>query len=574
MKTAALYSSLIRFWRMLKPDRSEVWQLYFYSMFNGLIALTLPIGIQAIFNYIQAGRVSVSWVVLIVFVLGGVLLSGFLQIVQLYMSERLQQKIFTRAALEFAYRIPRIRLSAIEQKHAPELVNRFFEVTSIQKGITKTLIEFPASLLQIFFSLVLLAFFHPVFIPVGFSVLFLILIILRVHAPVGLDTSLKESSAKFEMVHWLEETARTMQTFKMAGNTNLPMRKTDAILLKYLESRQNHFKILIRQFSSLVGFKTLIAGTLLIAGGLLVFKNQIGLGQFLAAEIVILMIMTSVEKLILSTETIYDVLTGLEKIGSFTDLELEDHENGLILPVTGNGMEVKAMGLSFTYIAGEKPVLKALSFAVESGQKICIAGSTGSGKNTLLKVLAGHYESFDGTLIYNGLPIHSLNLSSLRDQTGDLFSPGLVFSGSIEENLAMGKPGISIHEIMASARISGFHNIVESLPLGYATKIGPGGHRLSQSETMLLRFTRCLIHKPTLILVRESFDVLGEEVRKNLFQLLMGPENKATAIIVSNDVKVAAMSDCVWLLQDGQLLASGRYEEIMNLPVSKEIFHA
>ena len=208
-------SPLERFVRLLKPDSKEIRNVYVYSIFIGLINLSLPLGIQAIINLIQGGQISTSWIVLLVFVVGSVAIAGILQIFQMRITENLQQKIFTRAAFEFAYRIPRVRLEALYKHYAPELMNRFFDTMSVQKGLPKILIDFSAASLQVIFGLILLSFYHPFFIIFSLILILLVYAIFWLTARRGLETSLLESKYKYKMAHWLEEMARTSTTFKL-----------------------------------------------------------------------------------------------------------------------------------------------------------------------------------------------------------------------------------------------------------------------------------------------------------------------------------------------------------------------
>ena len=120
------YSPVQRFWLLLKPDQKEIKNVYVYAFFYGLVNLSLPLGIQSIINIIQGGQISTSWIVLVAFVILGVAITGVLQVNQLKITENLQQKIFTRAAFEFAYRIPKVKMEALYRHYAPELMNRFF----------------------------------------------------------------------------------------------------------------------------------------------------------------------------------------------------------------------------------------------------------------------------------------------------------------------------------------------------------------------------------------------------------------------------------------------------------------
>jgi len=129
----------VRFFRLLAPYNKAIAHLYIFAILSGIIALSLPLGFQAIINLIQGGEISASWILLIFIVLLGYTFNGLLQIYQLKITENLQKDIFTKSAFEFTFRIPRIKMSALHNQYAPELMNRFFDTISIQKGISKVI---------------------------------------------------------------------------------------------------------------------------------------------------------------------------------------------------------------------------------------------------------------------------------------------------------------------------------------------------------------------------------------------------------------------------------------------------
>ena len=427
METTKL-SPIKRFWLLLKPDKLEIRNIYIYAIIIGLLNLVLPIGIQSIINLIQGGAVNTSWVILIILVATAIALSGILQINQLRITENLQQKIFTRAAFEFTYRIPKIRLEQLFKQYAPELMNRFFDVVSIQKGITKILIDFSSASIQVLFGLILLSLYHPFFIVFSLLLVLIIVIIFWMTIRSGLKTSLEESKHKYLLAHWLEELARSNTTFKLAGNTNLPLNRTNELAGDYNKAREGHFKILRWQYSLMVVFKVLVAVGLLLIGGLLVIDQQMNIGQFVAAEIVILLIVNSVEKVILSFETIYDVLTSLEKLGQVTDLELEKN-NGIIMAETDKGIELE-LTISYHYPQEERLVINDLSLAIKSNERVLITGKNDSGKSTLLYLVSGLLSPSKGSISIDGIPSHNYEYDHLRSQITDLaLEPGECVGG-------------------------------------------------------------------------------------------------------------------------------------------------
>ena len=326
-----------RILRVIKLETNEISSVYFYAILSGLIQLSLPLGIQSIISFVLGGSMSTSLVILIFLVVLGVFFSGMLQVNQMRLIEKVQQKIFVRYAFEFTERIPRLSLSAIDGKYLPEVVNRFFDTVNLQKGMAKLLLEIPTAAIQLVFGLLLLSMYHPVFIFFGISLLILVYMILRVTGARGMETSLRASDYKFAVAGWLEEMARVLKSFKYSRNTNLNIEKADTLVSGYLESRTGHFRVLLFQYWTLIILKIVITAVMLIVGSLLLVDQQLNIGQFIAAEIVILMVIASVEKLITNLDIVYDVLTAVEKLGKVTDLPLSPAAIVALLDGSGAG---------------------------------------------------------------------------------------------------------------------------------------------------------------------------------------------------------------------------------------------
>jgi ABC-type bacteriocin/lantibiotic exporter with double-glycine peptidase domain len=558
-------SPLQRFWRLLQIDKKEIGHVYIFALFNGLITLSLPLGIQAIIGLIQGGEVSVSWVMLVLFVISGIAITGFLQMMQLKITENLQRKIFTRASFEFAFRIPRIKHEALHKYYPPELVNRFFDTVSVQKGLSKILMDFSVAILQVFFGLLLLSFYHPLFILFGLILLLLIYFIFRFTAKRGLKASIEESKHKYEVAHWLEELARTMDTFRMAGKTELPLTRTNTNVDKYLDSRQKHFSILFQQYGFLVLFKVIVAAGLLIAGGLLVFKQQMNIGQFVAAEIVILMVITSVEKLILNIDTIYDVLTSLEKLGQVTDLPLEEMEGENLEELCKeNKLKVELEDISYTYPDTEKPAVDKLSLQINQGDKIFITGENGSGKTTLLQLIARIYQPQKGTISFNDIPSIDIQNESIRTVIGSYLSQDVLFNGSLAENISMGKASISRENIFWAVEKVGLNTFIKSQAKGYDTHLFPEGKRLPRSVVQKILLARSIADRPLLLMIKDMLDAIPYAERKQIMTFLTSKEAPWTLLIASQDKQWAEYCDETIILHQGQILQKGSYREIKN----------
>jgi ABC-type bacteriocin/lantibiotic exporter with double-glycine peptidase domain len=565
---------LKRFLALLSLERKRIYYIYIYAIFSGLVTLTLPLGIQAILSQLESQEITSAWTILVAVVIVGIIAAGVLKIMQLYLSEFIQRRIFVRASLEFAYRLPRIKFSALREHHAPELVNRFFDTLTIQKGLSKILIDFSTSAIQILFGLLLLSLYHPVFIAFGAILLMILFFIIRLTGPSGLNSSLEESRFKYEVAHWLEEVARTMGTFKLSGCVDLPLVRADMLTEKYLAARKDHFRILIFQFSSFVGFKTLITGGLLVLGSILVVNQQITIGQFVASEIVIILIMESVQKLILSMETVYDVLTSVEKIGYVTDLELETSHGSTMVEQAAEhqAFGIQLRELSFKYELSDNPVLDKVNLDISPGSRVCVGGYNGSGKTTLLQLIAGLYDHYDGNILYNGLPLKNLDIYNLRFLIGDTLTQESLFYGTLEENISMGRADVGIKQVIEASDEVGLTSFIQRMPMGYDTLIKPSGKDLSDSVIRRIILARGIVTRPRLLLLDEDIFQFESAEQRKLIRWLSSPDRPWTLVAVSNDIDVARMADKVVILDQGRVKMEGTFEELSGIPEIGDIF--
>ena len=522
---AASITPVKRFFRLLQLDRKEISYIYIYAIFAGLITLALPLGIQAIINLIAGGAVSSSLFILIAIVTVATALTGFLTIMQLTVTETLQRRIFTRSAFEFAFRIPQFQLEKLYLEYPPELVNRFFDTLTVQKGLPKILMDFSTAILQILFGLILISFYHPFFVFFGMIMGLFVFVIFRLTGSRGLQTSLFESKYKYEVAHWLEELARATGTFKLCGGHQLSLRKTDELVVGYLGARKKHFRVLLTQFGGVVLFKTIIVGALLLLGSLLVIDNQLNIGQFVAAEIVVIQIVGSVEKLILSMETIYDVLTGLEKIGNVVDLPL-DRPGGVLFTdmESKEGVEVDMQNVTFQFKGDESPTLDNISLNIKQHERLCIAGYNRSGKNTLLHLLTGFYTDFEGSISYNGIPSRNLDLGSLHRNIGEYTSQTDIFRGTILDNIRLGHDHLTLDKVIEAAKKVNLNKFVERQSAGYDTILLPGGRNIPGSIRTKIKLARAIISNPRLFALEDALFNLEPDERKDILDFLTHPK--------------------------------------------------
>jgi ABC-type bacteriocin/lantibiotic exporter with double-glycine peptidase domain len=561
-----------RLFQLLKTEKKEILYILFYAIVVGLISLIVPLGIQTTVELISGGVIFSSVYLMIGLVIVGVILSGGLQMIQISLVEFLQRRIFTKAAFEFAFRIPRIRLEALQQNYAPELINRFFDVMTIQKGLPKLLIDLSSATIQILFGLLLISLYHPFFVFFGLILLSTLVLIFYITGPRGLNSSIQESKYKYKVAQWLQELARAIHSFKLAGNTELPIRKTDYNVNSYLKNRKIHFNVLVTQYAFIVMFKAAIIGGLLIMGTILVVDRQITLGQLVASEIVIILILNAVEKIIMYMDVVYDLLTAVDKVAHVTDLPIE-RTGGFDFPkIKDQGFSVRLKDLKYRHKGSNDYSLKGVDAEIEPGEKICLTGSSGSGKTTMINVIAGLYSDYEGVVTINNFSLRDLDLTHLRDFVAKNISKEDLFDGTLLENVTVGKPTETVQDAIDALSQVGILDVVNAMPDGLNTHILSGGIGLSDSFCHKLILARCLAENPRLLILNDFFYTISKKEKMAMLQTLNSNTNR-TIIYVSSDPLIMSACDRVMVLENGRMKAMGTMEQLMKNNDLKELIN-
>jgi ABC-type bacteriocin/lantibiotic exporter with double-glycine peptidase domain len=575
-------SPVARLWTLLVRERRDIWLVFGYAALAGLFSLALPLSIQQIVQLVSGRMLLQPTYILVAFVLLGTLGVGALQVMQLAVVENIQQRVFARLALEFSFRVPRLRYDVALREDLPEVMNRFFETVIIQKSLSKLLLDLSAAVLTIIFGLVLLTLYHPYFTFFSAALVVGLGVILWLTGPKGLDTSIRESKYKYKVVHWLEEMARANTAFKFAGRSALPVERMDELVSGYLKYRKLHFRVLVQQTVSVVGFKTLIVGTLLVLGIALVQSNQITLGQFVASEIIIITVLAGIEKLISSLATVYDMLTAVDKLGHVTDLPLET-TGGLALPaaplmaaaaVTAgtrgvpvpppSGLALSARKLTFRYEPGAEPAVRDVALEVRPGERVGITGYEGSGQTTLLKLFGGLLDRYEGAVAVNGMPLRDLDRMAYRAAVGQLLSPDDLFDGTVEENITVGRAHISPADVLRALDRVGLGDWVQQQPAGLRTPISNGARALPTHVVSRLLMAQAVVGRPRLVVVDDYYQNIEPDSRQHLVQCLMDRSQPWTLLLVSHDPQFLAACDRVLVLEDGRIVRDGPFERLVS----------
>jgi ABC-type bacteriocin/lantibiotic exporter with double-glycine peptidase domain len=538
----------IRLLRLLKLERSPVLKIFFYAIFAGLVELGLPLGIQAIVNIIIGGEFNASVIVLTLVVLFTVAFAGVLRYMQLRIGEDLQQRIFARSSFELIYRFPKMKYSELQNQYPPELANRFFDVMNIQKALPKLVIDFSGGIIQILFGLILLSFYHPFFILFGFLILLLFYIVFKLSLNEGVKEALIESKYKYQVAHWIQEVSRSLEGFKVSDSFSYSSSRNDETSYKYLQARERHFRVLRFQFFKMIVFKIIVAAALLIVGGLLVINQQMNIGQFVAAEIIILLMINSVEKLILGLESAYDLLAGLEKFGRITDIPLERQDGEKPLRKDQNLIfEYKDVNL---YLLG-KHILKDINVEIRPKDLILVQGTPGSGKTTLLRTLVGLIEEIEGSIFVNDINLKNIDITHFRDFAGHFFPNNRTFQGTILENITLNNPDISMEFVQLLVEKLQLKDFVKAQDKGLQTVIYSEGRQLPYTVNKKIMIARALASKPKLLVLKDPTEDFLDEEESEVIDFITDPKMPWAVVIVSRSDKWKSKCNRFFFMDNG-----------------------
>ncbi len=542
---------------LLRTERGTLWIAVVYSAVIGLLSLVVPIAVQLLVNTIAFGSLLQPLAVLMIAVFVALGCSTALNALRAGVVEIVQRSIFARVATDVTWRLLRVRVEAFDRYHGPELVNRFFDTVTVQKAAALLLIDGLSVTMQTAIGLVLLALYHPILL--AFDVL-LVLAMALIIGPMGrgaVGTAIKESKAKYALEAWLEQIAAHLVTFKSSGAAPFATARAHRLLEDYLHYRRAHFRILIRQIVGAFGLQAIASATLLGIGGWLVINRQLTLGQLVASELVVTLMMSAFTKFGKQLEVYYDLCAALDKLGDLVDLPLERAGGESLLPATGP-LGVTLRDLEVRYPDSTRAALEVRALTMRAGEHLGLAGPIGSGKSTLADVLFGLRTPSAGAVLLDGVDMRHVPLASVRDAVA-LVRGIELFPGSIVDNVRLGRNHLALDEISRVLDAVGLLDELRHLPDGLDTLLHPHGRPLSHRQAGRLMIARALAGRPRLLVLDGALDVIDQpEEQARLDAVLFAADAPWTTLCISDRPEVLARCSRVVRLRDGAIAEEGR----------------
>ncbi len=504
---------------ILRPEAKDIWVVTVFSAVVSLLALATPVTVEALVNTVAFGRLMQPVIVLSLVLLGFLGFAAAIRVLQSFVAEIIQRRLFVRVVADLSQRLPRVRQDAYEGAHGPELLNRFFDVMTVQKSAALLVLDGIAIVLQTTVGMAVLGFYHPLLLGFNFGLLVAIAFIVLVLGRGGVATSIEESKAKYAVAAWLEQLALCPLTFKNAGGAERAVESADQLTINYLQARERHFGVLIRQITFTLGLQAVAVSTLLGIGGWLVIQGQLTLGQLVAAELIVAVIVGSFAKLGKHLEAYYDLLSAVDKLGHLFDLPVERQQ--------GESLRAKSRGMAVRFGNHE----------IAAGELVAIVGSPGSGKSRLLAAAFGLPHGNHPATQLDGIDVGSLDLTALRSQVA-LVRHCEIFSGTLVENVHLNRPEGSLAAVRTCLEELGLREDLRRLPAGLDTIVQPGGAPLTDSQSRCIVLARALLSKPRLLLIDSLLDGLPDEALPLVMEALARRTTDTTIVIATgrNDV--------------------------------------
>ncbi|HKK49954.1 MAG TPA: ABC transporter ATP-binding protein, partial [Myxococcota bacterium] len=513
---------------LLRPEQADLWAVLLFAALIGGLTLATPIAVQQLVNSIAFGGLIQPVVVLALLLFAVLAFSAVLSAVQAFVAELIQRRIFARVILDVAERLPRVHARAFDRHHGPELVNRVFDVVTVQKVGSLLLLDGTTVLLQTTVGLIVLSFYHPLMLAFSGLLIAGIIVVVLVMGRGAVRTAIAESKAKYEVVGWLEELALHASTFRDADQRSYARDRADALASTYIGARSGHYRIVLRQMIGALVLQVLANSALLALGGVLVVQGQLTLGQLVASELIITVIVAAVAKFGKQLERFYDLLAAMDKLSTLIDLPLEREDGSDVLP-HGGPATVELSGVAFGY--GPNRVFDDLDLRIEAGERLAIEGAMGTGKSALLDLLFGLRQPGAGSITIDGQDYRDIRLESLRSQVALVREPE-IFSGTLRENIRVGRHQFSSEDVRRALDAVGLLEEISTLPDGIETRLAPGGRPLSQVQASRLALARAILARPRLLLVDRALEDLDPNARERICEMLFDARAPWTLLVV------------------------------------------
>jgi putative ABC transport system ATP-binding protein len=553
-KKYTLSYTISRILALFDGDWKDIAVIVVYAVGVGLASLAVPIAAKSLVNTVAFGTLMQPLVVLTSLVFGVLAFSGFMRAMQLYVVEILQRRILVRLALSLAHRIPRVDYQTFRSTWGRDYILRFMETFSTQKTVKLLLLDGIAVIFQSVIGIILLGFYHPFFLAFSIALVLLVFALIFMMGRGGIQTSLEESDAKYDVFAWLQDLANIPVLFKSERGERYALRRADELTSRYLYRRSLHFRVLLVQNISALFIQTVGSALLLGLGGYLVINQQLTLGQLVAAELILTLVLSSVTKFGKHLETFYDLAASVAKLDGLIAIP-DEHLSGSYFGIDSAPAHLSVKNLTVRFEDSDENVLEDFTLELKPGEKAGIWGGNGSGKSSLANVIFRLARPTAGRVEIDGHNVLEMHPSELRSEV--VLIRGIeVFHGTIADNLTLGHKDIDSSQVRRALQLVGLDDEIYSLPNGLQTQLRGDISPLSRGQAYRLMIARAILEKPRLLVVDGTLDSVDDAALRHILGVLLDEDAPWTLLVLTHELGILQRFDKAYHLDRGRLVSS------------------
>jgi len=484
-----------------------------YGIFIALLSLALPISVQLLIN-------SVAFTALLqpVIILGLVLFmllafSTALNSLQVYITEMFQRHFFSRFSFEIVNKLIYANHRQFEESNQTEFINRFFDVVNVQKTVPKILTKTFTLMLQSIVGLILVAFYHPALLILSFSIIVATYLVWNYFARSSFVKKFHTSKRKYDMASWFEDIARNNILFKSQIGQAYAKFKTNFIANQYLTERKQYFQQMFWQVTLTFALCALGNAILLIAGGYLVVKGQLSLGQLVASEFIMSVVLYNIAQLGREFEYFYELGSSCEKLSQFYNIPSE--KNNKHLQQLPEDFTINFEAVNVNYFQRQFN----FNICFTAGKKYLLTTENLSAQKLLIELMFSLYKPDSGSIEIGNCNIDNLDIYQLRNKIA-IIDNGSFIDGTVYEYLTFNNSKISSKKVNEVLEAVGINQALNRFNSNVSLQLIPSGWPFSESEKIMLRVAKAMISEPKIIIISEVLDMLTLKMRNQILQFI------------------------------------------------------
>ncbi|GGE26796.1 putative multidrug export ATP-binding/permease protein YgaD [Marinithermofilum abyssi] len=294
-----------------------------------------------------------------------------------------------------------------------------------------------------------------------------------------------------------------------------------------------------------------------------VIQGDLTIGEMTAFYGYLNLIYSPVRRLVNSSTTLTQSLASMDRVFEFMDEPYDITERPDATDVSEAQGDIRFEGVHFSYRDGGEEVLKGIDLHIPPGQTVALVGPSGGGKSSLVSLIPRFYDVNRGSIRIDGRDLRDWTLTGLRRHIGVVLQDNILFSGSVLDNILMGKPEAFMEEVIAAAQAANAHDFIMELPKGYATEVGERGVKLSGGQKQRIAIARVFLKDPTILILDEATSALDLKSEQLIQESLKRLAENRTTLIVAHRLSTITHADRICLIEEGKIVESGTHDELM-----------